>query len=303
MQRSHGNLLSVIAVLLGVLVSCNRSSGVDGDDTADTTTSTAEDTVDSSTTTLTDTAGTATTDATDSVDSVTVAVNDTADTDTVVVDTETVDPAVACALPRERLAGSCSMASGDCQEEYSAGDGSDTDVFVVNCQDRSDGIWRDEPCAPPEGEILVGICRGLNQSTGEVYRSYWYSTPYFIPASIAQQNDSLAGDCRFLFFEDDAWCSIEDGSHIELDCSRAPAAGICDMQSENSQCHEFTDTAEAESMCASVESGFSTEANCPTEGLVGWCNHASADVFYYEEDDVTDDVIASCNKGGGWCTP
>ncbi len=213
-----------------------------------------------------------------------------------------IDPSASCELPRELLVGSCMVGTASCYEYYHE---STADSLSENCVNTYHGVWSDGPCTTHSDLVLTGICRLESESLGHLYESRWSYTPEFIPGYVAQLNDSMAGSCQNLSSDPLAWCSIEDGSGVELDCSRKTAAGICNMQSFLPQCVEYGDAATAETACASITDGFQAESNCPSADLVGWCNNigASQDFFYYDAASVTEDTIASCNGMGGWCSP
>ncbi len=205
-------------------------------------------------------------------------------------------PLEGCALPRDFLVGSCTLAGAACYEYY---DG-DSISLRENCRNVIFGLWDEIPCEIPSDLFFVGVCRLSDETLGRVVESRWTFTPEQIPKYVAGLHEQKADICETLTGDSGAWCSFEDGGEMELDCSRKPAPGVCDPTAAATHCKEYQNLPDAQSNCS--ETYLKTNANCPTEGLVGWCNNirSTPDIFYYDAAEVTEDVISGCN---GWCLP
>jgi hypothetical protein len=157
--------------------------------------------------------------------------------------------------------------------------------------------WLDGPCEQVEGFVLTGICE---EYIGEdVYRAFWTYAEDGIPAWAQQTHNSQQDSCLDL---DREWCSIEDGSGVEPDCTRTPQAGICDLRELLDTCNEYDSASLAETACGS-NGIFTPDSNCPTENVIGWCHQAFQNFYYYDGYALDAEALeANCVSSGNWCT-
>jgi hypothetical protein len=198
---------------------------------------------------------------------------------------EPVDPHAHCELAKDKVVGSCVYANNtQCQEYYS-----DTADPSSTCT--GGNTWTDQPCSADVETTLMGICKRETHSL-------WFFTDSGVPFMIKASHDGAKKGCE-KNITGMTWCSIEDGSGIEPNCTQKTAAGMCDSSATTGSCNEYPLLSTAQATCQAFSGEAKPDTNCPLDNVLAWCVSGAGANYYYANGMFTEQTQfeAACAAG------